>query len=53
MKKKCQLKHYQNKVQGKKVLMAGFGVGLSWASAIVNFDKNLYCSKFEEYVKGE
>lgn len=43
----------QNKVQGKKVLMAGFGVGLSWASAIVNFDKNLYCSKFEEYVKGE
>lgn len=43
----------QNKIQGKKVLMAGFGVGLSWASAIVKFDDNIYCSKINEYIKGE
>ena len=42
-----------DKIQGKKILMAGFGVGLSWASAIVNFEKNMYCSTINEYIKGE
>ena len=41
------------KIKGKNVLMAGFGVGLSWASAIVKFDENIYCSKVNEYIKGE
>lgn len=41
------------KINGKNVLMAGFGVGLSWASAIVKFDQNIYCSKVNEYIKGE
>lgn len=35
----------------QKCLVSGFGVGLSWASAIVDFD-NIYCSKLENY-KGE
>ena len=30
--------------QDLRCLLAGFGVGLSWASAIVNFEK-IYCSK--------
>lgn len=34
-----------------KCLLLGFGVGLSWASAIVNLD-NIYCTKLLEY-KGE
>lgn len=42
-----------DKINGKNVLMAGFGVGLSWASAIVKFDQNIYCSKVNEYIKGE
>jgi len=29
-------------------LIAGFGVGLSWASSIINLD-NIYCSKLNEY----
>ncbi len=33
-----------------QVLMAGFGVGLSWISAILNLD-NIYCSKLNEYNK--
>lgn len=41
------------KIKGKNVLMAGFGVGLSWASAIVKFGENIYCSKVNEYIKGE
>lgn len=41
----------RNDIQGKKVLMAGFGVGLSWASAVVCFNENMYCSKINEYVK--
>lgn len=32
----------------KKVLMSGFGVGLSWATAILDLNK-IYCSKLEEY----
>ena len=32
-------------------ILSGFGVGLSWASAIVNLD-NIYCSGLNEY-KGE
>lgn len=31
-----------------KCLMSGFGVGLSWCSAIVSFD-NIYCSKINDY----
>ena len=31
-----------------KFLLSGFGVGLSWASAIINIDK-IYCSKLIEY----
>jgi len=30
-------------------LLAGFGVGLSWASAIINLDK-IYCSKLNNYI---
>ena len=41
----------KNNIQSKKVLMSGFGAGLSWASAIINLD-NIYCSKLNEY-KGE
>ena len=37
--------------QNVKCLLSGFGVGLSWASAIVNLD-NIYCSKLNVY-KGE
>ena len=37
--------------QNIKCLFSGFGVGLSWASAILNLD-NIYCSKLNEY-KGE
>ena len=37
--------------QNVKCLLSGFGVGLSWASAIVNLD-NIYCSKLNDY-KGE
>lgn len=32
----------------KKCLLSGFGVGLSWASAIVTFDK-IYCSAINNY----
>lgn len=32
----------------KRCLLSGFGVGLSWASAIVSLD-NIYCSKLVEY----
>lgn len=38
----------KNNIQNTKVLMAGFGVGLSWGSAIVKFD-NVYCSELTEY----
>lgn len=31
-----------------KCLLSGFGVGLSWASVIINLD-NIYCSKLNEY----
>ena len=31
--------------------MSGFGVGLSWANAIIELD-NIYCSKLLEYKKG-
>lgn len=41
----------KNNIQSKKVLMSGFGAGLSWASAIVCFNENMYCSKINEYVK--
>lgn len=34
--------------QNLKCLLSGFGVGLSWASAIVTFDK-IYCSKLNNY----
>ncbi len=34
--------------QNVRCLLSGFGVGLSWASAIVNLD-NIYCSKLNEY----
>ncbi len=33
-----------------KVLLAGFGVGLSWASAILDLD-NIYCSGMREYIE--
>lgn len=32
----------------RKCLLSGFGVGLSWASVIVDFDK-IYCSELREY----
>lgn len=40
----------REKVSNKniKCLLSGFGVGLSWASAIVNLD-NIYCSEVNEY----
>ena len=40
----------QDKVQNNKlkVLFSGFGVGLSWASAVLSLD-NIYCSKVLEY----
>lgn len=40
----------RNEVSAKNstYLFSGFGVGLSWASAIVNLD-NIYCSKLNEY----
>ena len=31
-----------------QVLLSGFGVGLSWANAIINFN-NIYCSSLMEY----
>ncbi len=31
-----------------KCLLSGFGVGLSWANAIINLD-NIYCSELNEY----
>lgn len=34
--------------QNLTCLLSGFGVGLSWASAIVNLD-NIYCSKLNNY----
>lgn len=37
--------------KNEKYLLSGFGVGLSWASAVLNIDK-IYCSKLNEY-KGE
>ena len=39
-----------DKVSTEKVkcLISGFGVGLSWASAIINLDK-IYCSKLNDY----
>lgn len=37
-------------VQKKRVILSGFGVGLSWASAIVNLD-NLYCPPVSIYNK--
>lgn len=41
---------YQNNVSNlnQKCLLSGFGVGLSWASAILNLDK-IYCSKLMNY----
>ena len=39
--------HFSNKKLN--VLLSGFGVGLSWASAIVNFD-NIYCSTLDNYI---
>ena len=38
-------------INKNKLLLSGFGVGLSWASAIVTAD-NIYCSGIKEY-KGE
>ena len=32
-----------------RCLLSGFGVGLSWASAIINLDK-IYCSKINNYI---
>ena len=32
----------------RKCLLSGFGVGLSWASAILDLD-NIYCSDLMEY----
>lgn len=37
--------------QNVKCLLSGFGVGLSWASTIVNLD-NIYCSKLNDF-KGD
>lgn len=34
--------------QNNDLLLCGFGVGLSWASAIINIDK-IYCSGIKEY----
>ena len=34
----------------KQYLLSGFGVGLSWANAIIEIDK-IYCSKLNTYIK--
>lgn len=41
---------YKEEIQNKKakVLLSGFGVGLSWAGMITDFD-NVYCSNVLEY----
>lgn len=42
---------YKQKVEENNVkcLLSGFGVGLSWANAVVNLDK-IYCSSVETYI---
>ncbi|MEE4257629.1 MAG: 3-oxoacyl-[acyl-carrier-protein] synthase III C-terminal domain-containing protein, partial [Bacteroidales bacterium] len=38
----------KDKLDGeKKILLCGFGVGLSWATAIVNINKCHICDPFE------
>ncbi len=40
--------HHKIKTQNNKMLLSGFGVGLSWASAILNIN-SIYCSEIQEY----
>ena len=50
----CSLSDMLSDFVGKnkiRCLMSGFGVGLSWANAIIELD-NIYCSKLLEYKKG-
>lgn len=35
-----------------KVLLGGFGAGLSWANAIINLDKKFWCKQTQIYKKG-
>ena len=46
----CIADTLQDKVSGRKLtcVLSGFGVGLSWANAIVEFDK-IHCSSIADY----
>lgn len=47
----CTISHTLSKLASAnkfKCILSGFGVGLSWANAIINLD-NIYCSQLIEY----
>lgn len=44
----CDVLHDKVSSQKLRVLLSGFGVGLSWANALITID-NIYCSKILNY----